>query len=263
MARLTDRTALVTGGARGIGRAIVLALAVEGADVIIADIDVPAAEQTADAVRGKGRAGSVLPLDVTDAAAVTAGIQGAMSDRGPIDILVNNAGVAPARLGSSTTSEDWDACYQVNVRGAWLVSAALVPHFRERGGGKIINIASIAGRRGGPGLAPYNASKAAMISLTQSLASELGRADVNVNAICPGLVWTDMWRHLEGEIQGDHSSEVVDRRAAFSAFLATRCPLRREQTPEDVANAVVFFASDEARNITGQSLNVDGGIEMN
>ena len=263
MERLTDKQALVTGGARGIGRAIALALAAEGADVIIADIEVAAAEETADAVRATGRAGAVIPLDVTNAAQVRSGVDEVLSEHGQIDILVNNAGVAPERVGSTNTIEDWDACYQVNVRGAWLMSAALTPHFRERGAGKIVNIASIAGRHGGAGLAPYNASKAAVISLTQSLATDLGRYRINVNAICPGLVWTDMWRHLEGAIQRDHSDEVVDRRAAFEAVLESRCPLQREQTPEDVAHAVVFLASDDARNITGQSLNVDGGLEMN
>ena len=263
MARLTDKKALVTGGARGIGRAIALALAAEGADVVIADVEIAAAEETADAIRATGRSSAVLPLDVSDGAAVTTGIDELLSEHGAIDILVNNAGVAPQRIGSTSTLEDWDACYATNVRGAWLVSAALTPQFRKQGAGKIVNIASIAGRRGGAGLAPYNASKAGVISLTQSLATELGRSNINVNAICPGLVWTDMWRHLEGAIQRDHSEEVVDRRQAFDGVIASRCPLQREQTPEDVAAAVVFLASDDARNITGQSLNVDGGMEMN
>ena len=263
MARLTDQKALVTGGARGIGRAIALALATEGADVILADVEVAAAEKTADSIRAIGRACAVLPIDVSDDAAVASSIEEVLSEHGHVDILVNNAGIAPERIGSKGTLEDWNACYAANVRGAWLMSAALTPQFRQRGAGKIVNIASIAGRRGHAGLAPYNASKAAVISMTQSLAEELGRSNINVNAVCPGLVWTDMWRHLEGAMQRDHSEEVVDRRSAFNAILESRCPLQREQMPEDIAHAVVFFASEEARNITGQSLNVDGGMEMN
>ena len=126
-----------------------------------------------------------------------------------------------------------------------------------------MNIASIAGRKGGRGLAAYSASKAGAISLTQSLAASLGSHNINVNAICPGLLWTDMWRKLEGLMRGSSAPEVVDERAAFAAFLASNCPLRREQTPEDIGNAVAFLVSDLARNITGQALNVDGGIEMN
>ena len=113
------------------------------------------------------------------------------------------------------------------------------------------------------GLAHYNASKAGAISVTQSLASDLGRLNVNVNAVCPGLLWTDMWRQLEGMIGGDAADEVVDQRRVFDAFIAERCPLGREQTPEDIGMAVAFLASEQARNITGQALNVDGGIEMN
>jgi NAD(P)-dependent dehydrogenase (short-subunit alcohol dehydrogenase family) len=145
----------------------------------------------------------------------------------------------------------------------WAVSRAIVPHFRERECGKIVNIASIAGRTGGAGLAPYNASKAGAISLTQSLAADLGRANINVNAVCPGLLWTDMWRGLEGMIARDDSPEVVDKRENFEHFLRERCPLGREQTPADIGKAVVFLASEDARNITGQSLNVDGGISFN
>jgi meso-butanediol dehydrogenase / (S,S)-butanediol dehydrogenase / diacetyl reductase len=139
----------------------------------------------------------------------------------------------------------------------------VVPHFRERGGGKIINIASIAGREGGAGMAHYNASKAGAISVTQSLAKDLGPNNINVNAVCPGLLWTDMWRQLEGMIGGDDTPDVVEQRNVFDRFIATNCPLRREQTPEDIGEAVAFFASDAARNITGQALNVDGGIAMN
>jgi NAD(P)-dependent dehydrogenase (short-subunit alcohol dehydrogenase family) len=143
------------------------------------------------------------------------------------------------------------------------MSRALVPHFTANGGGKIVSISSIAGRKGGAGLAHYSASKAGVISLTQSLAQDLGPSNINVNAVCPGLLWTDMWRSIEGMIARDSSPETVEERSSFDTFLERNCPLRREQTPEDIGEAVAFLVSDAARNITGQALNVDGGIELN
>jgi meso-butanediol dehydrogenase/(S,S)-butanediol dehydrogenase/diacetyl reductase len=256
--------AIVTGGGRGIGRGIVLELVREGAAAVIADIDLENAERTAEEIRGQGGKATVVRVDVTNPASAEAGVANAIEAFGSVDILVNNAGVAGEHVGGGAiTAEDWDACYQVNLKGMWIMSRAVVEHFKARGGGKIINIASIAGRKGGAGLAHYSASKAGAISLTQSLARDLGSSNINVNAICPGLLWTDMWRHLEGALVRDTAPEVVEQRRMFERFLATNCPLGREQTPEDIGRAAVFFASDDARNITGQSLNVDGGIEMN
>jgi len=264
MGRLENRTAIVTGGGRGIGRGIAMELAREGAGVIIADVDLDNAERTAGEIRDQGGRVLVVRVDVTDPASVDAGVSAAMLEVGNIDILVNNAGVVGAHVGGgSITLEDWDACYEVNLKGMWIMSRALIPHFRQRGGGRIVNLASIAGRKGAAGLAHYCASKAGAISLTQSLARDLGPSNITVNAVCPGLLWTDMWRHLEGAIGRDTTPEVVEQRRVFDRFIETNCPLRREQTPEDIGRAVVFFASDDARNITGQSLNVDGGIEMN
>ena len=264
MGRLDGKTALVTGGARGIGRGIALELAKEGADVVIADLLVDVGEETAAELRTLGRKASVVEMDVTDTASVDAGVAQALEQPGGLEILVNNAGVIVDHTNPADTDEqDWDVCFEVNLKGIWKVSEAVVPHFLERGGGKIVNIASIAGRRGGDDLAPYSASKAGVISLTQSQAAALGRHNINANAICPGLLWTDMWRKLEGMFQGDAAEEVVERRQKFEAELAERCPLRREQTPEDVGKAVAFLASEDARNITGQALNVDGGLRMN
>ncbi len=264
MGRLDKRIAVVTGGGRGIGRGISLVLADEGADIVIADIDRENAWDTAKEIEQKGRKATVVEMDVTNAGSVEAALTEAIGWQGHVDILVNNAGVVGSNVGGGAiTAQDWDACYEVNLKGMWTVTRALVPHLREQGGGKVVNIASIAGRHGGAGLAHYNASKAGAISLTQSLAHELGPMNVNVNAVCPGLLWTDMWRHLEAAISGDDTPEVVDRRQVFERFIKTNCPLQREQTPEDIGQAVAFFASDAAKNITGQSLNVDGGIEMN
>jgi meso-butanediol dehydrogenase/(S,S)-butanediol dehydrogenase/diacetyl reductase len=254
----------VTGGGRGIGKGIATVLARQGANVVIADIDLDNAEATAKELRAGGTKVEVVRCDVTLPESAESAIAEAVGAAGRVDILVNNAGVVGQNVGGSRiTLDDWDSCYQVNLRGIWIMSRAIVPHFRERGGGRIVNIASIAGREGGAGMAHYNASKAGAISVTQSLAKDLGPMNINVNAVCPGLLWTDMWRSLEAMIGGDDTPEVVDRRQVFERFIATNCPMRREQTPEDIGEAVAFFVSDAAKNITGQALNVDGGISMN
>jgi NAD(P)-dependent dehydrogenase (short-subunit alcohol dehydrogenase family) len=180
---------------------------------------------------------------------------------GAVDILVNNAGVLGEHGGRDGTLEDWDRAYEVNLKSIWIMSRAVVPLFKAQGSGRIVNVASIAGRHGG-GIHPhYSASKAGVINLTQSLAIELGPRNINVNAVCPGLVRTDMWRKLEGMVSALRRGETGE--GFLEPLIATQMPLRREQTPEDIGNAVAFLASEEARNITGQSLNVDGGLELN
>ncbi len=263
MGLLDGKKAIVTGGGRGIGRGIALGLADAGADLAVVDLDLGNAEAVAQEVEARGRCALAHRVDVADPASVREGVAAVMAAFGGVDVLVNNAGVVPETVGGEFGEADFDRCQRVNVNGIWHTSTALVPHFRERGAGKIVNIASIAGRHGNAQLAPYCASKAAAISLTQSLASALGPDGINVKAVCPGLLWTEMWRTLEGGIRRTTDDAVIDERAAFDRFLAERCPLRREQTPEDIAHAVVFLASENARNITGQALNVDGGIEMN
>jgi NAD(P)-dependent dehydrogenase (short-subunit alcohol dehydrogenase family) len=264
MGRLDGRVAIVTGGGRGIGRGISLVLAREGASVAIADVDLVNANTTAAELRGSGTKVAVFDCDVTSDDSAASTIAAAVRELGKVDILVNNAGVVGKHVGGGSIDEaDWDMTFEVNVKGIWIMSRAVVDHFKVRGGGKIVNIASIAGRMGGAGMAHYNASKAAAINLTQSLAMDLGPSNINVNAVCPGLLWTDMWRQLEAMIGRDETPEVVERRQVFERFIATNCPLRREQTPEDIGNAVAFLVSEEAKNITGQALNVDGGIRMN
>ena len=263
MGRLNGKVALVTGAARGIGKGIATELAREGADIVICDVLIDEASRTAGELQDEhGVSTLALEMDVTSDDSVASQVGEAISQMGKIDILVNNAGVPPDNFGADETEEDWDRCYEVNLKGIWKVTSAVVPHFKERNEGKIVNIASIAGRIGG-GMAAYSASKAGAISITQSQAAEYGRFNVNVNAICPGLLWTDLWRQIEGMFAGDHTEEVVDRRERFEAVVASSMPLAREQNPADIGKAAVFFASDDAKNITGQSLNVDGGMRMN
>lgn len=260
MGRLDERVAIVTGGARGIGRGICKVLAAEGARVLVADVETAAAEDTASAIRADGGSAIGGAIDVRDAASAEACRDLAIAEFGTVGILVNNAGVLGIHgrgRGDDVRPADWDDVLEVNLKGVWIVTRALVPHFRERGGGKIVNVASIAARLGGVIHPHYSASKAGVVSLTQSLAAELGPRNINVNAVCPGLVRTHMWETLDGVLTPDGSGSSIE------AFLATSCPLRREQTPEDIGKAVAFLASDDARNITGQALNVDGGIRMN
>lgn len=263
MGRLSGKVALVTGAARGIGKGIATELAREGANIVICDLLFEDAARTAGELQNDHEVSALaLEMDVTSEDSIESQVAAAIEQMGQIDILVNNAGVPPDNFGVDETEEDWDRCYEVNLKGIWKVTSVVAPHFKERGGGKIVNIASIAGRIGG-GMASYSASKAGAISITQSQAAELGRFNINVNAICPGLLWTDLWRQIEGMFAGDHTEEVVDRRERFEAVIAANMPLAREQTPSDIGKAAVFFASDDAKNITGQSLNVDGGMRMN
>ncbi len=264
--KLEGRVAIVTGGGRGIGRGIVMCLAEEGADIVIPDIDMEHAEETARDVEAAGRKAIAVRTDVRDQASADAMSREALERFARVDILVNNAGVGIRRRGIPFTNldfDDWDACYEVNLRGVFTVSKAVVTHMKERGAGKIVNIASVAGRQGIESMPHYSASKAGVISFTQSMAKELARHNINVNAICPGMLWTPMWEQLEGVFSGAVDAEAVSQRRVFLGAIERSTPLRREQTPEDIGKLAAFLCSDDARNITGQSINVDGGQMLN
>ena len=196
---VSGKTAVVTGGGRGIGRGISLALARNGADVAVADIIVENARGVADEVGALGRRGLALSLDVTSQQSVDDMTARALGEFGAIDILVNNAGVIGAAGWESRETpdeRDWDFIFEINVKGIARVTDAIAPRMRERKSGKIINIASIAGRQGSSRNPPYNVSKAGVISLTQAQAQALAPHNINVNAICPGLLWTPMWERI-------------------------------------------------------------------
>ena len=186
---------------------------------------------------------------------------------GRIDILVNNAGIVAApgwEERERPSEEDWDMIYAVNVKGVAGVTESVVPHMKRRRYGKIVNIASIAGRLGSRTSAPYSASKASVINMTQNFALDLAEFNINVNSICPGLLWTPMWQRIAtryGTIPGDRQG--LPPREVFDRHVKQVIPMGREQTPEDVGHAVAFLASDYAKNITGQALNVSGGSHMN
>jgi meso-butanediol dehydrogenase/(S,S)-butanediol dehydrogenase/diacetyl reductase len=261
---LANKVALVTGGGQGIGRGIAIELARAGADIVVAQRHLQFAEAVASEIAAIGRKGIALPVDVCDESSVSECIKAALVEFPRIDILVNNAGVAQEKFYAETELATFDACYAVNLRGVWCVASCLIPHFRRYRSGKIINVASINGRLGDPQLPAYSASKAALISLTQSLAGILGPDNVNVNAVCPGPIWTaqqENHRRLamqRGEIDETH----LNSQEFYKAFV-DKIALRRVATPQDVGFAVAFLASESARGITGQALNIDCGMVMN
>jgi meso-butanediol dehydrogenase/(S,S)-butanediol dehydrogenase/diacetyl reductase len=263
--RLAEKVAMVTGGGAGIGRAIALAMAREGADVLIADIRLEGAEGVAKEAQDLGRRAAAMPLDVTQETQVQRVIQDGIRQLGRMDILVNNAGVVPG-LGhpfTRQTEADWDKVHGVNVKSVFFTCKAIAPHFMQRQYGKIVNIASIAGPLSSLTMPSYSVSKMGVITFTKIVAKELAAYNVNVNAICPGLLWTDMWRSIAEVIRPTNPEyATLTPRQMFERRVAEWIPLKREQTPEDIGHAAVFLASEEARNITGQALMVDGGVVM-
>lgn len=248
-ARQHGKTALVTGASRGIGRAIALGLARDGFDVVLNDIEPQRADLAAvrTEIEGLGRRAFVQLADVSRKADVTGMVTRALADAEHIDALVNNAGILIANSVEALEERQWDDVMDVNAKGTFLVTQALLPHMRARKYGRIVSIASIGGKQGAPLQAHYSASKAAVMGFTRVLAQEVGRDGITANCVCPGIIVTDMGRKNLGD-QAD-----VDR-------WVERTALHRLGEPEDVVGAVNFFASDASAFVTGQSLNVDGGI---
>lgn len=245
--RLTDRVALVTGAGQGIGRAIVLAFAGEGADVIVADIARDPAEQVAAAARQLGvRAMSVF-MDVSVKAQVEQAVAQGEGSFGPIDILVNNAGITRDAMFHKMTEEQFDEVIAIHLKGTWLCSQAVVQGMRERRYGKIINMSSITGKVGNIGQTNYCAAKAGIIGFTKALAKELAGHKINVNAIMPGFIDTAMTRAIPEDLR---RQKVID------------IPLGNIGRPADIARAAVFLASDESSFMTGGVIEVAGGLFM-
>ena len=263
--RLAEKVALVTGGGAGIGRAIVLALAREGADVLIPDVRLDNAEAVAREVRNIGRKAAAMQVDVTKQDQVEQAIADGIRQFSRIDILVNNAGVTPG-LGlpfTRQTEADWDKVFHVNMKSVFFTCKAIAPHFMERRYGKVVNISSIAGPMSSQTMPSYSVSKMGVVTYTRIVAKDLAAYNVNVNAICPGLLWTDMWKNIGEIIRGtDPAYASLTPRQMFDKRIEEWIPLKREQTPEDIGEAAVFLVSEAARNITGQTLMVDGGAYM-
>lgn len=274
---IKGKTVIVTGAARGIGRGIAEAFAAEGANVVAADLGSVAGERagpwhyklatsrdlatTAIDIREKGGACLALEVDVSDRASCQNLVDISIEELGRLDVIVNNAGIIQSGLVADFAERDWDRIFAVNVKGIFLMSQAALPHLKKAGG-VIINIASVAGKRGYSRMGAYCASKFAAIGLTQSMAAELAEHSIRVNAICPGNIDTAMW--------SDHLSNVESRKRqygtetvedTFNALIEDLVPLGRAQTPADIAEAALYLT--RAENVTGISLNVAGGFEMN
>jgi meso-butanediol dehydrogenase / (S,S)-butanediol dehydrogenase / diacetyl reductase len=291
MTRFDGKVAIVTGSGQGIGKGIAMRLAREGATVVIAEYSAETGAAAAAEIEAAGCKAISYRVDISDADATSAMVSALAARFGHVDILVNNAGVAQTKPMMELSPEDWDRVLDVNLRGAFFLTQAVARRMiaqlpeavREAGSrpadimvmkkdapteapevemassyGKIVNLSSVAGRRGRPLQTHYAASKAGIISLTQSAALTLAPYRINVNAVCPGIVPTPMWKQIDqerGKLFGAKPGE------AMNAFINT-VPLKRAATADDIAGAVAFFCSPDADYITGQALNVDGGYEM-
>jgi NAD(P)-dependent dehydrogenase (short-subunit alcohol dehydrogenase family) len=258
--QLQNAAAIVTGGARGIGRGIAYELAKEGVSIAIADLPSTAGDrdETIAEIKRLGSDAIGIDVDVRDWAQVQAMAQQAIDHFGQVDILVNNAGVIKIGPVVAFAEEDWDLIMDVNLKGVFLCSKALYGHMAQRRSGRIINISSIAGKRGRAFASAYATSKWGVIGFTQSLAHELAAANVNVNAICPGEVATYMWNDVL--IPAIAAAGGTSKEEAWEGMLKRDVPLGREQTPQDMGQAIVFLC--KADNITGIAMSVSGGTEM-
>jgi NAD(P)-dependent dehydrogenase (short-subunit alcohol dehydrogenase family) len=255
MTRLSGKTALVTGGARGIGRAICDAYVREGARVAVADRLEADAQETAAAL---GENAMAVVMDVTDLASIAAGVSAVEKAWGGVDVLVNNAGVFNMGSIEEFTMEDYRRQYDVNVGGTLFVTQAVLPGMKAKGGGAIINFASQAGRRGEAFVTMYCSTKAAVISITQSMALELAPHNIRVNGIAPGVVDTPMWDHVDSLFAKYENRPIGEKKR----LVGEAVPLGHMGRPDEIADPCVFLASDEARYVTAQTLNVDGGNWM-
>jgi 3-oxoacyl-[acyl-carrier protein] reductase len=246
MMNLSDKVALVTGSGRGIGKAIALKLSEAGANVVINDIN-DSAESMAEQIRGTGKNSIACIANVSSAAEVNTMIDKIVDTYGRIDILINNAGITRDQLLLRMTDEDWDRVLDINLKSVFLCTRSAIKYMLKQRYGKIISISSVVGLIGNAGQANYAAAKAGILGFTRSIAREVAPRGITVNAIAPGFIDTEMTQRLTDEQKKE---------------LMTRIPLGYLGLPEDIANAVVFLASEAARYITGQVLSVDGGMRM-
>ncbi|MBI4982981.1 MAG: 3-oxoacyl-[acyl-carrier-protein] reductase [Candidatus Omnitrophica bacterium] len=245
--KLKDKVALITGGARGIGKSIALMFAKEGADIVIGDVNLEEAEKTCKEIEALGRKTLALQLDVTDLAKVEEVVNKILDKFTKVDILVNNAGITKDNLLLRMNPDQWDAVLNVNLKGAFnCIKAVTKPMMKQRSG-KIINIASIIGIIGNPGQANYAAAKAGMIALTKTVAKEFASRNITANAVAPGFIQTEMTAKLPEDVKNQMKAAI---------------PLARFGGPDDVANTCLFLASEDSSYITGQTIVVDGGMVM-
>ncbi len=273
--RLKDKVAIVTGGGGGLGEGICLCFAREGADVVVSDVKMELAEKVAAEVKAQGRKSLAMQIDVRSAAQVETLVSQTIADFGGVDIFVCSHGVSgmthrehdpdePITL-EGITEDDWDLTLDVNLKGVFLCNRAIAPCFKKQNAGKIINVSSVGGRKGSAQLFAYSISKAGVIALTQAVAQQLAPYSVNVNTICPGIIYTPMWQEgakLLARMDPRFKGLNMEPKDALDFVVQMVIPLQRYQTAEDIGNAAVFLASDEAKEITGQAINVCGGMHF-
>lgn len=247
MSSFEEKVAVVTGGGRGIGKSIVLALAHQGCNVVITDIDIKTAEKTTQEAEKLGVRTLAVKADISVSKEVDGFVDETMKQFGHIDILVNNAGITRDNLLIRMSEDEWDLVLKVNLKGAFLCTRKVIRSMMRQRSGKIINIASVVGIMGNAGQANYAASKAGIIGFTKSVAKEVASRNIQVNAIAPGYIETEMTAGLPDEVKNSYLSSI---------------PANRAGTPEDIAEAVIFLASSASDYITGQVLHVDGGLLM-
>jgi 3-oxoacyl-[acyl-carrier protein] reductase len=244
---LQGKTALVTGGGRGIGKAIALRLAQAGCDAVVSDVHKQGADESADEVRKLGRKALALEADISKSDAVEAMVKQSLAAFGKIDILVNNAGITRDNLLMRMDETDWDLVLQINLKGAFLCTKQLIRAMMKERSGKIINISSVVGVMGNAGQANYAASKAGLIGFTKSVAKEVASRNIQVNAVAPGFIESDMTAKLPPEVRDAYMGNI---------------PAKRFGSAADVAGVVAFLASPLSDYITGQVVHVDGGLVM-
>lgn len=256
---LEGKIALVTGGGRGIGEGIAIALAKAGADVAVADVSLQIATETAEKVVKLGRKSMAVQVNVADSTSVVNLFEEVERQFGRVDIAVNNAGIVSLNSIEELTADEWDRVMAVNAKGVFLCTKAAVNIMRKRKFGRIVNTASIAGKVGFPGLSHYSASKFAVIGFTNAVAKEVAQEGITVNALCPGIVGTGMWRGENG-LSGKWAEEGETEEESWARHQKLFLPQGEAQTPEDMGQMVVYMAS--APHLTGQALAVDGGFSL-
>jgi NAD(P)-dependent dehydrogenase (short-subunit alcohol dehydrogenase family) len=253
---LEDKIAIVTGAGQGIGRAIALRLAQEGADIVIAETNDQTASAVAGEVQSAGRKALAVRTDVTRADDRRALVETARTTFGRVDILVNNAGIIRVSDPLKITEDEWDLIQATNLKATYFMCQAVLPHMLERGDGRIVNIASIAAKGGSILFIHYNVSKAGVVALTRNLAQAYGKRGITINCVCPGIVDTDMWAKIDREASGILGLQPGE----FTKSRVGSISLGRLEQPEEVAGAVAFLCSDDARYMAGQAINVEGGV---
>ncbi len=249
--QLQGKVAIITGAATGIGRATALLFAREGASVVVADINEDDAQRTVADIEDEGADARFVRADVSEAEDVQALMERAAEEMGGIDVIVNNAGAQRSGAVTEFEESEWDLLMQINPRSCFLGAKYSVPYLRERGGGSIVNVSSLAGLKGGPGMTAYSASKGAIIAFTRALAEELAPDNIRANSVCPGWIDTPF---------NEPAIEFMGGRAQQEDMVQQTVPLKRQGTPEEIAPGILYLASDASSYVTGQELVIDGGF---